>query len=203
MGAFSAYEFLNVVLSGMLIIVVGFNGYLPSEGSVGDAVYVLSLTGAGFLLGHLCAGLGSWIEHQRRRSDERGPSEDVVMKAFLDPARALDYVRTADIVGLRAFVVVVLEVTGRDSHLKMLSQQETLHRNLAAPTVVTGAALLATGTLSQNAFSPWLSIAALPLALFFYHRYSHFERRIEVYLDRCAIAVGFSRQVPDAALPTR
>lgn len=163
MGAFSAYEFLNFVLPGGLLLAVGFNHYLRFlETRSSEAAALVLFAGLAFIAGQLNSAIASFLWD--KLWDKRDAGIGAESKQRLDQ------------------IEVTLELLGRDAHSSMLSQQENLHRNLAMACLLALVATAVTIPTETNRLGlivlPLLAIASVLFAL----RSAHFHDGRNQYL---------------------
>jgi hypothetical protein len=183
--AFSAYEFLNFVLPGALVIAVVFNSYtdrlITTES---DVLELFIFAGASFLVGHLCAGMGSILFGRMEYPDTDSGLHLPTLMAHLkagEAAPAPDGDVSSE--SSRKAAERLLELLGRDARSKMLGQQENLHRNLAVASLVATLGWFASETFGRNAL-PWATpVVLLALGGFFLHRFFRYRRSVIEHLE--------------------
>ena len=137
MVAFSAYEFLNLILPGAIVMTVVFNDLLPENLVENDFLEALIAAATAFLLGHFCAGIGHGLEKvlarthwSKKRLDPLLARLEMGFRWVLDDesfSRLKD-----DGFPSRSSADTLLELLEIDDHARMLSHQVSLHRNLCA-----------------------------------------------------------------------
>lgn len=208
MMAFSAYEFLNLVLPGALVISIGFNDFVDEIITTENQVLqLLIVSGAAFIIGHVCAGTASVIvgtEKLRYHDPTSGSINSVELTRWLHqqsggPADAPHKLPGRTTRDARKSVERLLELLGKDSHARMLGQQENLHRNLAMASIVSMVVFVATESAGRNLLG-WPVLLFMPaLALFFVARYLHFRRGLAAHLETSVSLLPTAKKYADLA----
>jgi hypothetical protein len=202
---YTAYEYLSFILPGGLITSTAFYGYFGWPYDEPGATYLVGILAVSFVVGHINAGIASWLEpviwfeSPGGRTDPtwgmftaRGPYsdqdreriEEVVCREFGDPNFRVAYNLAATEMRRR----------GEAGFLDILNSQIGLYRNLGV------ASVLATCIVAYFNMAGWHHLPALPwvavlpaAAVVFFYRYRRFWVRYGDCVVRGARRIGSER----------
>jgi hypothetical protein len=213
MNPYTAYEYLSFILPGGLITSVAFYGYFGWPYSEPGGTYLVGILAVAFVVGHLNAGLASWIEpglwgdRPGGRTDstwgmfgKRGPYDEEDrpgVEADVCNAMGESPFRTAYNLGFTE-----LRRQGQAGFLDILNSQIGLYRNLAVACGVCSIIVVGYNATDHQHLPlvPWLPIL-LVAAVVFTYRYRRFWVRFGDYVVRGVRRLGASELPPKQTQP--